>query len=261
MFELIGKRGIVCGASRGIGRACAEALARQGASLTLIARDAASLAKVAESLDRSHGQAHHALTADFSRPDELRSTIVAHIAAHGPFEILINNTGGPPAGPIIEASPEQFLEAARMHIACNQVMTQAVLPGMLERRSGRIVNIISTSVRQPIPGIGVSNTIRAAVAGWAKTWSNEVAKFGITVNNVLPGFTRTERLEELFYARARRQNIPIEAVEQAALAETPVGRFAQPQEIAAAVVFLCSDEAAYITGVSLPVDGGRITAI
>lgn len=261
MFSLAGKNGIVCGASRGIGRACAEALARHGASLTLIARDPGLLSQLAESLDRSHGQQHRPLVADFSRPEELRTIVARHVTAHGPFDILINNTGGPPAGPIIEAAPEQFIDALRMHIVCNQIMAQAVLPGMRERRSGRIVNIISTSVRQPIPGIGVSNTTRAAVAGWAKTWSGEVAKFGITVNNVLPGFTRTERLEELFHARARRQSIPLEEIERAALAETPAGRFAEPHEIAAAVVFLCSDEAAYITGVSLPVDGGRISAI
>lgn len=261
MFDLNGLRGIVCGASRGIGRACAEALARQGAELTLIARDAARLETVASGLDRSHGQAHRFLQADFSQPEALRESVAAHVAAHGPFQVLINNTGGPQAGPIIEATPQQFLDAARMHVACNQLMAQAVLAGMCAGGFGRIVNIISTSVRQPIPGIGVSNTTRAAVAAWAKTWSNEVARFGITVNNVLPGFTRTERLEELFSGRAKRQGVSIAEVERAALAETPAGRFATTDEIAAAVTFLCSREAGYITGVSLPVDGGRISAI
>lgn len=260
MFELVGKRGIVCGASRGIGRACAESLAKQGAELTLIARNADLLQTVAGGLDRSRGQSHRILAADYSHPDKLRELVAAHVAAHGPFEILINNAGGPAAGPITDAAPEQFLDAAKVHVICNQIMAQTLLPGMRER-GGRIVNIISTSVRQPIPGIGVSNTTRAAVAGWAKTWSNEVAKFGITVNNVLPGFTRTERLDELFQARAKRQGITVADVERGALAETPIGRFAEPSEIAAAVVFLCSDEAAYITGVSLQVDGGRISAI
>ncbi|MBL8879442.1 MAG: SDR family oxidoreductase [Phycisphaerales bacterium] len=261
MLELNGLRGIVCGASRGIGRASAEVLARQGAELTLIARSAAQLEAAIAGLDRTHGQSHRAVIADFAQPDALREIVSAHIAAHGPFVLLVNNTGGPPAGPITEATPQQFLDAARMHVACNQVMAQSVLAGMRAAGFGRIVNIISTSVRQPIAGIGVSNTTRAAVAGWAKTWSNEVARFGITVNNVLPGFTRTERLDELFSGRARRQGISIADVEKTALAETPAGRFATPDEIAAAVAFLCSREAGYITGISLPVDGGRISAI
>ncbi len=264
MIELTGKRAVVCGSTQGIGRAVAELLARLGAAVTLVARDEAALREVLRGLDSRRtgaGQSHHFVTTDFRDPAALHDAVARHVANAGPQDILVNNTGGPPPGPIVDARPEEFLEALTMHLLCNQVLVQTLLPGMRERGYGRIINIVSTSVREPIPGLGISNTTRAAVAAWAKTLAGELAPLGITVNNVLPGYTETTRLRALIQARAQRQNTSEEAVERTMKAQTPMGRFARPEEIAAAVAFLASPAAAYITGVSLPVDGGRIAAI
>ena len=169
----------------------------------------------------------------------------------------MNNTGGPSGGPIINASSEEFNRAFSNHLICNQILAQAVLEGMKISKYGRIINIISTSVKQPLKGLGVSNTIRAAVANWAKTWSNEVAIFGITVNNVLPGATNTDRLHLLMETKAKKTGVSIEQVEKEMIHEIPMKRFAAPEEIACAVAFLASPAAAYITGINIPVDGGR----
>lgn len=176
---------------------------------------------------------------------------------HGPVHILVNNTGGPPSGPLIEAEPQAFERAFANHVISNQLLVQAVLPGMKSSGYGRIINIISTSVKQPIPGLGVSNTIRAAVANWAKTLAGELGPFGITVNNVLPGYTDTARLGSLIQARAQRSGVPEDAVRREMISQIPLGRLARPEEIAAAVVFLASPDASYISGINLPVDGGR----
>ncbi len=261
MNELHGRRALVGGGSQGIGRACAEALARGGASVTLLARDREALAAVCGGLPRSAGQTHAWLSVDFRDPDGLKRSVAEHLAQSGPIEILINNTGGPAAGPLAAAQPTAFGDALQMHIVCSQLLVQTLLPGMQARGYGRIINIISTSVRQPIPGLGVSNTIRAAVAGWAKTLAGELGPLGITVNNVLPGYTDTARLRSLIQARASGGGQTAEQVEQRMKADIPLGRFGRPEEIAAAVVFLASPAAAYISGVSLPVDGGRISAI
>jgi 3-oxoacyl-[acyl-carrier protein] reductase len=260
MFELTGKRALVCGSTQGIGRACALVLARQGASVTLVGRDEAALHAVRAAI-QSGGAHCDYLVADFSQPERLAQKAAAYTAKTGPLEILINNTGGPPSGPITEATPEQFQRAFQMHVICNQLLVQTLLPGMKERGYGRIINIISTSVKQPIPGLGVSNTIRAAVASWAKTLAGEVGPFGITVNNVLPGFTATARLKSLFEARAARGGARLEDIERQAQSEIPVRRFAQPEEIAAGVAFLASPAASYITGINLPIDGGRLSAL
>lgn len=261
MFSLIGKRAIVCGATRGIGRATAEMLAKQGATITLLARDAGLLAGVAVMLDTSSGQRHDWLAADFSEPEGLAQRLHEFTAAGHYADILVNNTGGPAPGAILEAKEAQFLAAFKMHVLCNQALVQALTPGMKQRKFGRIINIISTSVRQPIPNLGVSNTTRAAVAGWAKTLAGELAPFGITVNNVLPGYTSTERLHALIDFRAKQANKDSPTIAAAMEADIPMRRFAAPEEIAAAITFLASPAASYITGVSLPVDGGRISAI
>lgn len=261
VFELIGKRALVCGSTQGIGRACAEILARQGACVTLAARDDAALRAAAATLDRSAGQAHAYIVCDFRDPQAVHDVVAAHVAAAGPIEILVNNTGGPPPGPIVDAQPDDFASAMRMHLHCNQRLVQALLPGMRAHGYGRVINIISTSVRQPIPGLGVSNVTRAAVAAWAKTLAGELGPFGITVNNVLPGYTRTGRIDDLVRNRAAKQGVRPEEIERGMQREIPLGRFADPAEIAAAVAFLASPEASYISGVSLPVDGGRILAI
>ncbi|MFN0138341.1 MAG: SDR family oxidoreductase [Phycisphaerae bacterium] len=261
MFDLRGKRALVCGSTQGIGRATAELLAKQGAQLTLVARDESALHAVHSLLDRSNNQSHDAIAADFRDPDALRTKVQRWIDSHGAVHILVNNTGGPSSGPILNARPDEFLSAMTMHVLCNHALVQTIVPSMRQAGFGRIINIISTSVREPIPGLGVSNTTRWAVAAWAKTMARELAPFGITVNNVLPGFTSTSRLRELFKARAEREGKPLEEVERATEATVPMGRFARPEEIAAAVAFLASSEASYVTGINLPVDGGRLSSM
>ncbi len=260
-YSLIGKRAIVCGASQGIGRACAEEFARLGARVTLVARDEQALRDVCAALVRSGAEKHDWLAVDFDDPPAVGQRAREHLAQSGPIHILVNNSGGPPAGAIFEAQPEQFLAAFQRHLVCNQLLAQTLVPGMKESGYGRIINIISTSVRQPIAGLGVSNTIRGAVASWAKTLANELAPFGITVNNVLPGYTATGRLDSIIKGRAERAGKTPEAIGKSMRDEVPMGRFAEPHEIAAAAAFLASPAASYITGVSLPVDGGRISAI
>ncbi len=258
MFDLSNKRAIVCGSSQGIGRAAAILLARQGASITLLARDAAALENVRAALPADRGQNHSVLCADFSQPENVQQKVRAHLDLAGTVHVLINNTGGPPSGPLIDANPDDFLSAMRMHVVCNQLLVQAVVPGMKSAGYGRIINVISTSVREPIPGLGVSNTTRWAVAAWAKTLSRELGPFGITVNNVLPGFTDTARLRSLFDARGKRENRSASDVAAETLKAVPAGRFARPEEIAAAIVFLASPDASYVNGINLPVDGGRL---
>lgn len=258
-LSLEGRRAVVCGASRGIGRAIAAVLGDMGASLVLVARDAAALEALAAELPGGAGR-HAACPVDL---DDTRAAAesFAAVAAASPVHVLVNNCGGPPAGPLFDADPKAFVAPFRQHVLGAQAAAQAFVPGMRSEGYGRIVNIVSTSVREPIPGLGVSNTIRAAVAGWAKTLSRELAPDGITVNNVLPGFTATERLAYLFRQRAGTSGRPVEEVERAALAQVPAGRFAQPEEIAWAVGFLASPQAAYVSGVSLAVDGGRLASL
>lgn len=255
------KVALVTGAARGIGRACAEALAGAGAGVTLIARDEAALRAVGGTIARPRRATVDFIVADFRDPPAVRERVEGYIRDNHGFEILVNNTGGPPAGPIVEARPEEFASAVSMHVLCNHLLVQALLPGMKQAGYGRIVNIVSTSVREPIPGLGVSNTTRSAVAGWAKSLARELGPFGITVNNVLPGYTATARLGALIDRQAELAGKPRNEIELNMRAGIPLGRFAEPAEIAAAVVFLASPAASYITGVSLPVDGGRLASI
>jgi 3-oxoacyl-[acyl-carrier protein] reductase len=261
MGDLVSRRALVCGASQGIGRSSAIELARRGASVTLAARNAAALDVVLSELPREEGQDHSALTLDLSRPDEASSRLEEHLEAKGPHTILVNNTGGPPGGPVFEATAEAFLAAFTAHVLSSQRIVQLLVPGMKKDGYGRIVNIVSTSVRQPIPGLGVSNTIRGAVASWAKTLAGELGPAGITVNNVLPGATRTGRLVSLIEGKSQRSGKTVAEVEGEMKATIPLQRFAEPEEVAAAVGFLASPAAAYITGVSLPVDGGRTSCL
>jgi 3-oxoacyl-[acyl-carrier protein] reductase len=173
------------------------------------------------------------------------------------FHVLINNTGGPKAGEAISADTAEYLRAFSNHLICNQILVQAVVDGMTKAGYGRIINIISTSVKQPLRGLGVSNTIRGAVASWAKTLATELGMFGITVNNVLPGATKTERLFSLFRTKAEASGRKLEEIEAEWLKEIPAGRFAEPEELANAVAFLASPLASYINGINVPVDGGR----
>ena len=258
MSDLQGLNAIVCGSSQGIGRACAVELARRGATVGLLARDGGALENVRRELA---GNGHAVLVADFSNPEAVREAAARHVEARGIVHILINNTGGPPGGPIIDATPQMFLAAFTSHLLCNHLLVQTVAPGMRQARYGRIINVISTSVKQPIAGLGVSNTIRGAVASWAKTLSAELGPHGITVNNILPGFTRTGRLDVVIASRAKAAGRSMDEVAHALEAEVPAGRFGSPEELAAVAGFLASPAAAYVNGVSMPVDGGRTTAI
>jgi 3-oxoacyl-[acyl-carrier protein] reductase len=260
-LDLTAKHALVCGSSRGIGRAIALQLAHLGASVTLLARDRPALERVMGTLCTERGQQHHVLVADFNEPKAVGTALAAHLEQDGPLHILINNCGGPAPGLAHEAAPEAYVAAFRQHLLCYQVLVQGVLAGMKAAGYGRIVNIISTSVKQPIRGLGVSNTLRGAVASWAKTLASELAPFAITVNNVLPGATRTARLMAILEDRAQRAHRSLAEIEAEERSAIPLGRFAEPGEIAGAVAFLCSPTAAYITGVNLPVDGGRIQCL
>ena len=258
MRTLEGKTALACGASRGIGLACATEFARQGARVVLAARSEASLRRAQESLEPGD---HELLAVDFQDPREVRRSAQKLVDRIGAIQILLNNSGGPPSGPILEAPLEAFEAAFASHLVSCQALAQVLVPGMKESGYGRIINIISTSVKQPIRGLGVSNTVRGAVASWAKTLSAELAPLGITVNNLLPGATRTDRLIEIISERSRAWARSEREVEEEMRREIPAGRFAAPEEIAAAAAFLASPSASYITGASLQVDGGRTLAL
>ncbi|MFZ2898476.1 MAG: SDR family oxidoreductase [Saprospiraceae bacterium] len=258
--NLLNKNALVCGSSKGIGRAIAIELAELGANVTLVARDAEKLTQVRSLLDRSKGQQHDFLVADFSNSHDLHRKVTG-LASEKTIHILINNTGGPPGGPTLEADSKAFLLAFHSHLICNHLLVQAVVKGMVQDGYGRIINIISTSVKQPLDNLGVSNTIRAAVANWAKTLANELAPYGITVNNILPGATHTDRLQDIILNRAQKTDQTVHEIMDEMKAEIPMGRFAAPAEIAYAAGFLASPAAAYITGINLPVDGGRTKSL
>jgi 3-oxoacyl-[acyl-carrier protein] reductase len=258
MLDLIGKKALVCGSTQGIGRASAMQMAKQGASVTLVARNEDALEQTLQELPKNGNQKHDYIVADFDKPEELKKSVEKYLAGGNEFHILVNNTGGPAGGPITEAKPEEFLNTFQSHLVCNHILTQLLIPGMKKSNYGRIINIISTSVKEPIKGLGVSNTIRAAVANWSKTMSFELAPFGITVNNVLPGATETARIATISENTAKKTGKTVEQVNADMISKIPAGRFAQPEEIAYAVTFLASPEAAYITGTNMPVDGGRM---
>ncbi|OEK05878.1 SDR family oxidoreductase [Roseivirga misakiensis] len=256
-LNLKGKKAFVCGSTQGIGRATAEELAALGADVTLCARNEESLEAVKSNLTVEDGQSHQILVADFSKPDLLKQCVTDHLGQGNAYHILINNTGGPPGGQAIEAGIDEFRIAFNQHLVCNQILAQAITPAMKSAGYGRIVNIISTSVKIPLNGLGVSNTIRGAVANWSKTLANELGQFGITVNNVLPGATATQRLSSIIENKANKTGKSVAEVEQAMKASVPANRFAEAYEVAAAAAFLCTPAASYINGVNLPVDGGR----
>jgi 3-oxoacyl-[acyl-carrier protein] reductase len=257
-YSLENLKALVCGSTQGIGRACATEMARHGAEVTLMARNASALETVRSELPATHGQAHGTLVADFTDWKAVRDTAQAHVDARGPVHILLNNTGGPPAGPVLDASADDLLAAFTQHLVCNETLVQIVVPGMKAGNYGRIINIISTSVVMPIPGLGVSNVTRGAVANWARTLAGELGPWGITVNNVLPGYTRTARLDSLIKGRAERAGTTVEEIEKTMTASVPLRRFGTPREIGAVAAFLASPAAGYLNGVNLPVDGGRV---
>lgn len=251
------KNALVCGSTQGIGKATAIALAKEGVNVTLMARNEKVLQEVIKELPQKGQQKHGYLVADFTNLDQVKKII----SDNNSFHILINNTGGPKSGAIIDASLEEFTIAFQMHVLVCQILSQAVVPFMKKEYFGRIINIISTSVKEPIPGLGVSNTIRNAVANWSKTMAGELAEFGITMNNVLPGFTDTARLDQIINIKAKGANTTREKMTQIMKDYVPAKRFAKPEETADAVTFLASTSASYITGVNLPVDGGRTKSL
>lgn len=255
------KKALVCGSSKGIGATTAIELSKLGTSVVLLSRNENALKKVLNKLDVKQGQKHDYLIADFDNPEVLSSKIKEYLKNNSSVDILINNSGGPKPGSIIDAKSKDFIDAFNRHLICNHILVQELIPGMIKSNYGRIINITSTSVKEPIKGLGVSNTIRGAVANWAKTLSFELGEYGITVNNILPGFTDTERLKEVFLNKSKMNNEDIESVIMDAYSQIPMGRFANPKETAKAICFLASEDASYINGINLPVDGGRLSTL
>ena len=257
ILGLQNKNALVCGSTQGIGKATAITLAKEGANITLMARNEEKLKSVLAELPNDN-QKHSYIVADFSDSEELKDKILSSSLN---YHILINNTGGPAGGPIFNAEVTEFEKAFTMHLKCNHILTQALVPFMKQEKYGRIINVISTSVKQPLDGLGVSNTIRGAVASWAKTLANELGGFGITVNNVLPGFTDTERLNSIIKNKSEKLKISVEEVITTMKNSTPVKRFAKAEETADAITFLASERASYINGINFPVDGGRTKSL
>lgn len=259
-LNLTGKTALVCGSTAGIGKATAMELASLGARIVLMARNPEKLAQTLAELPSDEDQKHDAVAVDFSDITAFKQAVDTLIQKHQ-FHILINNTGGPKAGPAFDADPEQYAAAFAQHLLCNQILAQGVVPAMKQAKFGRIVNVISTSVKQPIENLGVSNTIRGAVANWSKTLSVELGPYGITVNNVLPGFTATDRLDDIVNSAAKRLNKTQQEARDFMTSVVPARRFAQAQEIAYGIAFLCSPSAGYINGINLPIDGGRTKSL
>lgn len=260
-MELKGKMAVVCGSTQGIGFETAKLMAERGASVVLVARNQEKLVDAVDKLDTSNGQVHQHLVADFSQPQELKTVLNDFVAAGNKPDILVNNTGGPKGGLIIDADPQEFLDAFNQHLICNHILVQALVPGMKENGGGSIINVISTSVKQPLNNLGVSNTIRGAVANWSKTLANELGQFNIRVNNVLPGATNTGRLNSIAAVKAGKTNDSVEAVLEGMAQQSPMQRIAEPKEVAEAITFLASDRASYINGINIPVDGGRTKSL
>ena len=253
-LDLTGKSALVCGSTAGIGKAIAKELAEMGASLVLMARNEEKLKTAVSEMDNSKGQQHSYVVADFSDVSTVKTAVES---IQNPIHILINNTGGPPGGPIVDADVSEFVSAFSMHLLCNHTLVQGVKQGMIDSGYGSIINIISTSVNIPLTGLGVSNTVRGAVGNWAKTMANELVVHGLTVNNVLPGATATERLTSIVGNKAQKSGKSEDEIMAQFENAVPMKRIAEPHEVAAAAAFLASPAASYINGINVPVDGGR----
>lgn len=261
IMDLRGKTAIVCGSTQGIGKATAIQMAELGANIVLVARNEAKLNAVKNELSTAENQVHSYICADFSNPDALKTSIEQWISNGGNCHILVNNSGGPKGGPIKDAEVSEFYDAFTQHLICNHILVQALYPIMKTNEYGRIINVISTSVKQPLPNLGVSNTIRAAVANWSKTLATELAPFNITVNNVLPGATNTIRLQSIAETKSAKTNESVESIFEEMAAESPMGRIAEPEETANVIAFLASPAASYVNGINVPVDGGRTKSL
>lgn len=258
---LKGKVALVAASSRGLGRAVAEEMAAEGASLVLCARSEAPLRDAADAIRAAHDVDVTPVAADLTSPDGVAAVTGAALEAHGRIDILVTNTGGPPPGPFETHGPDAWELAVRQNLFSVTNLVRAILPGMRQRGWGRVINVTSIAVKQPVDDLILSNSVRAAVTGFARTLANEVAQAGITVNNVMPGYTRTERLVELASRVAEKKGLPQESAYDAWNSEIPMGRIGEPREFAALVAFLASDRASYITGQSIAVDGGWIRSL
>lgn len=260
-LNLKDKVAVVCGSTQGIGKATAVELSQLGASIVLVARNEDKLKSVIKELDQSNGQKHSYIVVDFSKPLELDEILKSWVSKGNKVHVLVNNTGGPKGGPIREAHISEFIDTFNQHLICNHILVQNLYPVMKEEGYGRIINVISTSVKQPLNNLGVSNTIRGAVASWSKTLANELGAFNITVNNVLPGATNTDRLQTLAKIKSDQVSKSVDTIFEGMAAESPMNRIAQPEEIASAIAFLASPAAGYINGINVPVDGGRTKSL
>ena len=258
---LRGKVALVAAASRGLGRAIAEELAREGAGLVLCARGQEALDAARDDIVGQTGADALAVAADVATVEGIERVATAALDRHGRVDILVTNAGGPPSGPFEAHDWSSWQRAVDLTLRSAVELTRRVLPGMKERRWGRVLNVTSIAVKQPVEGLMLSNSLRAAVTGFARTLANEVATYGITVNNLLPGYTRTERVEQLNAATARREGVPVEQVAQRIEAQIPMRRLGEPREFAALAAFLASDRASYITAQSIAVDGGWIRSV
>lgn len=256
-LSLSNRNALVCGSTQGIGKATALKLAQMGANVVLLARNEEKLKVTLAELHNNGSQNHQYLVADFSQPQELKAILENFVSKGNVIHVLVNNTGGPKGGPIIDADISEFLDTFNQHLICNHILVQALYKGMIAENYGRIINVISTSVKQPLPNLGVSNTIRGAVANWSKTLASELGKYGITVNNVLPGATNTIRLQSIAEAKSAKTGESVASIFEEMAGESPMKRIAEPEEVAAAIAFLASPEASYINGINVPVDGGR----
>tara|TARA_B100000029_G_scaffold516704_1_gene632917 strand:- start:11227 stop:12027 length:801 start_codon:yes stop_codon:yes gene_type:complete len=256
-----GLNALICGSTSGIGYATANEFVKRGAKVTLFARNQNKLKEIINKFNDLNNQKCDYIVGDFNDPKNIEIELNKHLLKFNKYHILINNSGGPKGGPILEASNSEFLETFNRHLVCNHVISKALIPFMKKDNYGRIINIISTSVKQPIAGLGVSNTIRGAVASWAKTMSFEVAEMGITLNNILPGYIETERLNSIIEFKAKSNNQTKDSIINQMRSQIPAQRFGSAKEIAMAIAFLSSPAAGYINGVSLAVDGGRLTSI
>lgn len=259
-FGIRDRVALVAAASKGLGRACAAELGREGARVVICARGAEALKNTERELAAA-GVSVTAVVADLSTLEGIDAVAQAALDAHGKVDVLVNNAGGPPAGPFEQHTWDTWERAVHLNLRSAVELTRRFLPGMRERRWGRVINITSIAVKQPVDGLILSNSVRAAVTGWARTLANEVARDGVTVNNVLPGYTRTDRVEQLNATRAKSEGITVDDVQKRTEAQIPMRRMGEPPEFAALVAFLASDRASYITAQSIPVDGGWIRAL
>lgn len=260
-LDLTGRRALVCGSNQGIGKACADQLAAQGGTVTLLGRNEAGLRAALPTLPTPRGQSHNIIVADLSNPAAAEAAVAKALRPDAPWEILINNTGGPPAGTTLDATEADLLAAFNAQLLAAHALVKLLVPGFRARGYGRIINITSTSIKQPIPGLAISNIVRPAVAAWAKGLASELGPLGVTVNNVLPGYTATERLASIITGRAAKADKSEEAIRQEFISTTPMRRLGAPEDIANAVGFLASPAAGYVSGINLPVDGGRLAVL